>query len=148
MSNTVKANRNTWWVTRPKRSLAAAPGALRELANAVSGSAWRGDGQTVQRTYEQSLEASQLKANRAKRDPNGGGPRTYVAWLKSLGLLWEGDDKKLLEVCNGSDTRVGMIWVSRLANGGKVCSHEVDEHAVVGHLQQSLAINLENSCFV
>lgn len=95
MSNTVKANRNTWWVTRPKRSLAAAPGALRELANAVSGSAWRGDGQTVQRTYEQSLEASQLKANRAKRDPNGGGPRTYVAWLKSLGLLWEGDDKKL-----------------------------------------------------
>jgi hypothetical protein len=38
---------------------------------------------------------NQLKADRNKRDPNGGGPRTYVAWLRSLGLLWEGDDEKL-----------------------------------------------------
>lgn len=90
-----KANRNTWWVTRPKRSLAAVPGALRELAAAVSGQPWREGGQDAQRAYERQLEASALKANRPKRDPNGGGPRTYVAWLRSLGLLWEGSDGQL-----------------------------------------------------
>ncbi|MCV7694245.1 hypothetical protein M3C51_007065 [Micrococcus luteus] len=90
-----KANRNTWWVTRPKRSLAAVPGVLRELAAAVSGQPWREGGQDAQRAYERQLEASALKANRPKRDPNGGGPRTYVAWLRSLGLLWEGADGQL-----------------------------------------------------
>lgn len=88
-------NRNTWWVTRPKRSLSAAPGALRELASAVAGKSWRDENQETQRAYEKQLEKSQLKAARRKRDDNGGGPRTYMAWLRSLGLLWEDPDHQL-----------------------------------------------------
>lgn len=82
------ANRNTWWFTRPKRSLAAAPGALRELVDAVQDKSWNDEKQATQRAYERALEKSSLKAGRRKRDPNGGGPRTYLAWLRSLGLLW------------------------------------------------------------
>lgn len=89
------ANRNTWWVSRPKRSLSAAPGALRELASAVAGKSWRDESQETQRAYKKQLEKSQLKAARRKRDDNGGGPRTYVAWLRSLGLLWEDPDHQL-----------------------------------------------------
>ncbi|MGX5669385.1 restriction endonuclease FokI C-terminal domain-containing protein [Kocuria rhizophila] len=89
------ANRNTWWFTRPKRSLAAAPGALRELVDALQDKSWDDEQQATQRTYERALEASSLKANRRKRDPNGGGPRTYLAWLRSLGLLWTEDGGKI-----------------------------------------------------
>ncbi|WP_350270226.1 restriction endonuclease FokI C-terminal domain-containing protein [Brevibacterium sp. CBA3109] len=90
-----KANRNTWWMSRPKRSLAPAPGTLRTLVDSVAGDSWRDENQTTQRAFEHGLEDNELKASRSKRDPNGGGPRTYLAWLRSLGLLWIGNEHKL-----------------------------------------------------
>lgn len=92
---TEKSNHNTWWVTRPKRSLAAAPEALRTIIDSVASQSWIDENQRTQRAYERNLEMKNLKADRAKRDPNGGGPRTYMAWLRSLGLLWQGNENRI-----------------------------------------------------
>lgn len=57
--------------------------------------------------------------------------------------LSEGNNEKFLEVGNGPDPRIGMVGVSRVAYCGEVAPHKVDEHAVVGDLEQRFSIDLE-----
>lgn len=73
--------------------------------------------------------------------------------------------EKLLEIGDGSDTRVGVVGMGRVADGCEVASHQaeggrarqvrfsaskkgeqslLDEHAVVGDLEKLLAVNLED----
>ncbi|MBN2455472.1 MAG: hypothetical protein JXB29_02885, partial [Sedimentisphaerales bacterium] len=50
-----------------------------------------------------ALELAGLKSQGDQRDPNSGGPRTYLALLKCLGLLFEGNNNQLFFTQSGSD---------------------------------------------
>lgn len=78
---------NNWWVTRPKRKLTSVPEDLAVIAAAAIDREWGGD-RSLHLSIESELESSGLKREGERRDRGGGGARTYVAWLKSLGLLF------------------------------------------------------------
>lgn len=78
---------NNWWVTRPKRKLTSVPEDLAVVATAALNQEWEG-ARGLHLKVEEGLEASGLKREGERRDQGGGGGRTYVAWLKSLGLLF------------------------------------------------------------
>lgn len=88
--------RNTWWITRPKRSLAPVQGALIALAGAAEGIPWTNKNKgEIEQKYERRLELQSLKREGERRDQGGSGARTYRAWLKSLGLIFMDDEKRL-----------------------------------------------------
>lgn len=75
-------------------------------------------------------------------------PFTLDSFVGDNVELSEGDDKQFLKVGDGSDSRIRVVGMSRLANGRKVASHQIDEHAIVRHLQELLAIDLEYSYMI
>ena len=78
---------NTWWVTRPKRKLNSIPEVLATLADVSLNQAWHGQ-RGIHLSLEEALEAANLKRTGERRDQTGGGGRTYVAWVASLGLIF------------------------------------------------------------
>ena len=78
---------NTWWVTRPKRKLNSIPEVLAILADVSLNQAWHGQRGT-HLSLEEALESASLKRTGERRDQTGGGGRTYVAWVASLGLVF------------------------------------------------------------
>lgn len=78
---------NYWWVTRPKRKLDSVPEVLATFADISLNQEWSGQRGT-QMAYEDALEKAGLKRVGARRDQSGSGGRTYVAWLVSLGLIF------------------------------------------------------------
>lgn len=85
---------NYWWVTRPKRKLNSVPQVLASIVEATNKKTWQGQ-LDVQLSVEDALETSGLKRIGERRDQGGSGARTYIAWLKSLGLLFSASDKSL-----------------------------------------------------
>jgi hypothetical protein len=81
--------RNTWWVTRPKRSLVAVQLCLSVVASHDRN--WKDDPAETGLAIEEALEVAGLKRIGERRDQTGGGARTYRAWLKSLGLVFMRD---------------------------------------------------------
>ena len=79
---------NYWWVTRPKRKLDSVPQVLALAAQQSIDQVWNGQ-RTSHLSFENALEESGLKRTGLRRDQTGGGARTYMAWLKSLGLLFQ-----------------------------------------------------------
>lgn len=79
---------NYWWVTRPKRKLNSVPEVLSTIVAITSAKEWSGQ-RDLHLDFEDSLEESNLKKKGERRDQGGGGARTYMAWLKSLGLLFK-----------------------------------------------------------
>lgn len=79
---------NYWWVTRPKRKLNSIPEVLSTFAQISLDHEWE-----MQRgahlSFEDALEKAHLKRIGERRDQTGGGARTYVAWLSSLGLIFK-----------------------------------------------------------
>lgn len=55
----------------------------------------------------------------------------------------ERHDEEFLEVCDCSDSGIGVVGMSRFANGGKVPSHQVDKHPVVGDFEQLLSVDFQ-----
>ena len=93
--------RNTWWVTRPKRSLVSVPLCLKVLADVAGGRVWSAPDKHTELGVEQGLEDAGLKRPGKRRDQGGGGGRTYRAWLKSLGLVFMDDEDRLQLTCAG-----------------------------------------------
>ncbi|PMD01472.1 hypothetical protein, partial [Brevibacterium paucivorans] len=61
--------RNTWWITRPKRSLAPVQGALIALAGAAEGIPWTNKNKgEIEQKYERRLELQSLKREGERRD--------------------------------------------------------------------------------
>lgn len=86
---------NYWWVTRPKRSLSPVPEVLGLVTCEFLDKQWRGS-HSAHLDYEAELEQNGLKRKGDRRDQGGGGGRTYLAWLQSLGLVfYHGKDKIL-----------------------------------------------------
>ena len=79
---------NTWWVTRPKRRLDSVPEVLALIAEYALDQQWAGERGT-HLEVEKALEDAGLKRQGDRRDQRGGGGRTYYAWLKSLGLVFQ-----------------------------------------------------------
>ena len=78
---------NYWWVTRPKRRLNSIPEVLACCAKVSLDQEWRG----MRNTHillEEELEEVGLKRRGERRDQKGGGGRTYLAWVSSLGLVF------------------------------------------------------------
>ena len=78
---------NYWWVTRPKRKLNSVPEVLATFADISLNQEWIGQ-RDSHLAYEDALEAAGLKRIGERRDQQGGGARTYKAWLVSLGLIF------------------------------------------------------------
>jgi len=78
---------NTWWVTRPKRKLNPIPELLAEFVSAAADKEWTGN-RDLQRAFEDAIENTNLKRIGERRDASGSGGRTYIAWIKSLGLIF------------------------------------------------------------
>lgn len=79
---------NYWWVTRPKRKLNAVPEVLASFSNISLNQEWEGQ-RDSHLAYEEALENAGLKRIGERRDQTGGGARTYMAWLVSLGLIFK-----------------------------------------------------------
>lgn len=78
---------NYWWVTRPKRRLNSIPEVLACCAKVSLDQEWRGMRNT-HLLLEEELEEAGLKRRGERRDQKGGGGRTYLAWVSSLGLVF------------------------------------------------------------
>ena len=81
---------NNWWVTRPKRKLNSIPEILATVAQTALNQEWQGQRDT-HLDFESALEEASIKRTGERRDQGGGGGRTYIAWLKSLGLVFNQD---------------------------------------------------------
>ena len=78
---------NYWWVTRPKRILSPVPSILNGIVTSVYHREWSGN-RDIHLSFEEALESAGIKRVGDRRDQTGGGARTYMAWLKSLGLIF------------------------------------------------------------
>ncbi len=88
---------NHWWVTRPKRKLNSVPEVLATVADVSLNQEWQGQVST-HLSMENALEQAGLKRVGDRRDQGGGGARTYIAWLKSLGLLFTQEATGLMKL--------------------------------------------------
>lgn len=79
---------NYWWVTRPKRKLNSVPEVLAAFSDLSLNQEWEGQ-RDSHIAYEDALETAGLKRKGERRDQTGGGGRTYMAWLVSLGLIFK-----------------------------------------------------------
>jgi hypothetical protein len=82
---------NYWWVTRPQRRLNLVPEVLAAIADTALNAEWQAQ-RSVHLSLEKNLESAGIKRKGSRRDQTGGGARTYVAWIKSLGLIFEQDN--------------------------------------------------------
>ena len=88
--------RMIWMFPRNKRRIS--PWKMAQIAvlfrTETQGVAWSGN-QAVQNAFCKALEDARLKKKGVQYDPASGGPRTYFAQLKSLGLLFQDQRKKV-----------------------------------------------------
>jgi hypothetical protein len=98
---------NYWWVTRPKRRLNSIPEVLATIADTALNAEWQSQ-RGIHLSLEESLESAGIKREGERRDQTGGGARTYVAWVKSLGLIFEQESTgKLLLTLAGEAIMAG-----------------------------------------
>ncbi len=88
---------NTWWATRPKRKLNSVPEVLAAFAEMSLDQQWQGQRDT-HLSLEEALEEAGLKRVGERRDQTGGGGRTYLAWISSLGLVFTQESTRLLKL--------------------------------------------------
>ena len=128
---------NHWWVTRPKRKLTSVPEVLATFADMALDQEWQGHIST-QLNMEEALEQAGLKRVGDRRDKGGGGARTYLAWLKSLGLIFEQDKTRLLKLTlAGEDILNGAPPV-------KVLTHQVLRYQYPSFFSVSRGVNLNS----
>lgn len=107
---------NYWWVTRPKRKLNSVPDILSVISHNALNEEWEGE-RDSHLMMESALETGGIKKIGDRRDQTGGGGRTYIAWLKSLGLLFtQESNKKLRLTLAGEALLNGVSPVKILTN--------------------------------
>jgi hypothetical protein len=101
-------------VTRPKRRLNSIPEVLAAIADTALNAEWQAQ-RGVHLSLEENLESSGIKREGERRDQTGGGARTYVAWVKSLGLIFEQESTGNLlltlagEAIMAGDSPIGIL---------------------------------------
>ena len=76
------------------------------LRQELQGNIWSGN-QSMQNAFCKALEAAKLKRAGVQYDPKSGGPRTYLAQLKCLGLVFERNDGTVWFTKAGDDLAEG-----------------------------------------
>ena len=76
---------------------------------------WSGN-QDLQNAFCKSLEDASLKSSGEQYDSKSGGPRTYFSQLRSLGLIFTRDDKKVYLTKAGEDLANGIAPLPILQN--------------------------------
>jgi hypothetical protein len=76
------------------------------LRQELQGNIWSGN-QSIQNAFCKALEAAKLKRTGVQYDPKSGGPRTYLAQLKCLGLVFERNDGTIWFTKAGEDLAEG-----------------------------------------
>lgn len=76
------------------------------LRDAVSGESWKGR-QDIQNSFCKALESAGLKRPGEQYDPHSGGPRTYLAQLKCLGILFQDSNHRILYTQAGDELATG-----------------------------------------
>ena len=79
---------------------------LAVLIHIISFNRWSGN-QKLQNTFCKALEDSGLKNPGVQYDPHSGGPRTYFAQLKCLGLIFERNNRIVYSTIAGEDLAKG-----------------------------------------
>lgn len=79
---------NYWFISRPKRKLVSVADVLGIAVDVSLNEDWNGQVST-HLSMEEALERKGLKRVGDRRDQGGSGARTYMAWLKSLGLVFK-----------------------------------------------------------
>lgn len=107
-----------WWVTRPKRKLNSIPELLAQFVSVAANNEWSGN-RDLHIAFENAIESTNLKRIGERRDASGSGGRTYIAWMKSLGLLFAQNSTNKMYL-----TLAGEAIISG-ENIQKVLSHQV-----------------------
>ena len=76
------------------------------LQDVVAGETWSGR-QDIQNSFCKALESAGLKRTGEQYDPHSGGPRTYIAQLMCLGLLFKDSRQHILYTQAGSELATG-----------------------------------------
>lgn len=76
------------------------------LRQELQGNVWSGN-QNIQNAFCKALEAAKLKRAGLQYNPKSGGPRTYLAQLKCLGLVFERTDGTIWFTKAGEDLAEG-----------------------------------------
>ena len=76
------------------------------LRDAVSDESWQGR-QDIQNSFCKALEEAGLKRAGEQHDPHSGGPRTYLAQLKCLGILFQDSQKRVYYTQAGDELVTG-----------------------------------------
>lgn len=82
-----------WWATRPKRSLTSVPEVLTAILTATEGGTWNLDSQIKTENLLARLKLKRDGDLRDRENRGGGGGRTYMALMISLGLLMKYPDR-------------------------------------------------------
>ena len=107
---------NYWWATRPKRRLNSIPEVLACCAKVSIDQEWQGR-RNIHLLLEKELEDAGLKRVGERRDQTGGGGRTYLAWIMSLGLVFVQESTGCLKLTlAGESIMAGDSSVSVLKN--------------------------------
>jgi hypothetical protein len=107
---------NYWWVTRPKRRLNSIPEVLAAIADTALNAEWQAQ-RGIHLSLEDALETAGIKREGDRRDQTGGGARTYVAWVSSLGLIFKQESTGRLKLTlAGEAIMAGEPPVSVLKN--------------------------------
>lgn len=88
---------NYWWITRPKRKLNSVPEVLSVIAENSLNKIWN-EQRGEHLNFENLLEKNELKREGSRIDQTGGGGRTYIAWIMSLGLIFSQQSTKNLQL--------------------------------------------------
>jgi len=83
-----------WWTTRPTRDLRDIPDSLRAFARIAEGKKWAGNRDLHQR-FE--VENPAKTSHAGERGSNGGGGRTWAAWLRSWGMWYDSGNVTLTD---------------------------------------------------
>lgn len=76
------------------------------LQDVVADSDWQGR-QDIQNSFCKALESAGLKRPGEQYDPHSGGPRTYLAQLKCLGMLFQDTSNRILYTQAGEELATG-----------------------------------------
>ena len=83
---------NLWWFSRPQRKVKRIPSIIACGISSIIGTGWKGKRATHLK-MEELLEKNGIKRPGERRDQSGSGGRTYMAWLKSYGFVFEHDGR-------------------------------------------------------
>lgn len=83
---------NLWWFSRPQRKVKRIPSIIACGISSIIGIGWKGKRET-HILMEELLEKNGIKRPGERRDHSGSGGRTYMAWLRSYGFVFEHNDR-------------------------------------------------------